>query len=135
MAFYLANGVFLLQPEATNSTPTGAGEGSTGPAPRPVPGAGGCAGESPQFIMLGVMFVVFYFLIMRPQQKRQKEVDAMLKALQKGDKVRTSGGIRGEIVELGETDVTLLVADKVKINVLRTHVASKIPAAGEKTKA
>lgn len=79
--------------------------------------------------------MVFYFLIMRPQQKRQKEVDAMLKALQKGDKVRTSGGIRGEIVELGETDVTLLVADKVKINVLRTHVASKIPAAGEKTKA
>lgn len=135
MASYLANGVFLLQPEPTNSAPSGTSQGEGGPAPAPIPG--GCGGQGPQFIMLGVMFVVFYFLLIRPQQKRQREVDAMLKALQKGDKVRTSGGIRGEIVELTDSEVTLLIADKVKINVLRTHVASKIekPVAGEATKA
>jgi len=78
--------------------------------------------------MLPVMFVVFYFMLIRPQQKRQKEVDAMLKSLCKGDDVRTSGGIRGRIVELTETEVTLLIdkADKVKINVLRNHIVSKI---------
>ena len=76
--------------------------------------------------MLGMMFVIFYFLLIRPQQKRQREVDDMLKALRKGDKVRTTGGIRGEIVDLSETDVTLLIADKVKINVLRSHVANRM---------
>ncbi len=87
-------------------------------------------------LMLVMMFVIFYFLLIRPQQKRQKEVDEMLKALRKGDKVRTTGGIRGEIVDLNETDVTLLIADKVKINVLRSHVATRIdkPAADAKAK-
>jgi len=87
--------------------------------------------------MMAVMFGVFYFLLLRPQQKRQKEQDAMLKALRKGDKVRTSGGIRGEVAELTDTEVTLLVADKVKINVLRSHIAARLdkPAADDKAKA
>jgi len=78
---------------------------------------------------------VMYFLLLRPQQKRQRELDDLLKALKKGDKVRTSGGIRGEVVELTDTEVTLLIADKVKINVLRSHVASRAerPAPEAKT--
>ena len=123
MALFLVNLVFLLQPEATDAMPGGPG----GPGPAvPDGGVGGCMQQGPSFVMLAVMFAVFYFLVIRPQQKQQKEVQAMLKALRKGDKVRTTGGIRGEIVELSDTDITLLVADKVKINVLRSHVASKV---------
>lgn len=81
-----------------------------------------------QMVMLALMFGVFYFLLIRPQQKRQREVDTMLKALKKGDVVRTSGGIRGEITDLTDNEVTLLIADKVKINVLRSHVAGKSDA-------
>ena len=72
-----------------------------------------------------LIFIIFYFLLIRPQQKRQREQDDMLKALRKGDKVRTSGGIRGEIADLNDTEVTLIIADKVKINVLRSHIASR----------
>jgi preprotein translocase subunit YajC len=82
-------------------------------------------GMEMQIVMLALMFGVFYFLLIRPQQKRQREVDDMLKALKKGETVRTSGGIRGEIVDITDTDVTLLIADKVKINVLRSHIATK----------
>jgi preprotein translocase subunit YajC len=74
---------------------------------------------------MAVVFGVMYFLLLRPQQKRQRELDDLLKGLKKGDKVRTSGGIRGEIVELTDTEVSLLIADKVKINVLRSHIASR----------
>ncbi|QQR92061.1 MAG: preprotein translocase subunit YajC [Myxococcales bacterium] len=73
--------------------------------------------------MLVVMFVVFYLLLIRPQQKRQKEQQALLSSLKRGDVVRTTGGIRGEILDLSDSDVTLLVAEKVKLNVLRSHVA------------
>lgn len=83
------------------------------------------------------MFAVFYFLLIRPQQKKQRETDDMLKSLRKGDKVRTSGGIRGEIIDLDEQEISLLVADKVKIHVLRSHVASRVekPAPDAKSKA
>ena len=77
-------------------------------------------------LLLGVMFAVFYFLLIRPQQKRQREQDDLLKALRKGDKVRTTGGIRGEIADLTDTEVNLIIADKVKINVLRSHIAQRI---------
>ncbi|MGD8858966.1 MAG: preprotein translocase subunit YajC [Myxococcales bacterium] len=118
-----------MQPEATSSAP------APGPSGAPAGGGAppGCAGAGSQFAILGVMFAIFYFLLIRPQQKRQKEIDDMLKALRKGDKVRTTGGIRGEIVDLNETDATLLVADKVKINVLRSHIATRLDKNPEKT--
>lgn len=78
-----------------------------------------------QLIMFPVIFAVFYFLMIRPEQKKRQETDSMLKALRKGDKVRTSSGIKGEILSLDEREVMLQVADKVKINVLRSHIASK----------
>ena len=108
-----------MQPEATTAAP-----GNPEPAGKP-PAPGGFASFQP-LIFLALMFGIFYFLLIRPQQKRQRETDNLLKALKKGDKVRTSGGIRGEILDLTETEVTLLIADKVKINVLRSHVASRL---------
>ena len=121
-----------MQPAPTPSTST--------PAPGPAPSTGaphnpGPLGSMQPLVFLGLMFVVFYFLLIRPQQKRQREVDQMLKSLHKGDKVRTSGGIRGEILELTDTEATLLIADKVKVNVLRSHIASRIMPPDAKEKA
>jgi preprotein translocase subunit YajC len=89
---------------------------------------------SQSIVLLVLMFVVFYFLLIRPQQKRHKETETMLKGLRRGDKVRTSGGIRGEVIEVRDNDVDLLIADKVKINVLRSHVAGvdEKPSSGDK---
>lgn len=108
-----------MQPEATTAAPD-----NHEPAGKPA-APGGLASFQP-LIFLALMFGIFYFLMIRPQQKRQRETDNLLKALRKGDKVRTSGGIRGEILDLTESEVTLLIADKVKINVLRSHVASRL---------
>jgi len=81
--------------------------------------------------------VVFYLVLIRPQQKKQKEHESLLKALKKGQKVRTSGGVRGEIVdfksEAGE-EVVLLIADKVKINILRSSIATVLDGSGEAEK-
>jgi preprotein translocase subunit YajC len=110
---------FLLQPEATTGTAQ-PGE----PTHEPTTSSPGLGSEF-QFVLLPLMLGLFYFLMIRPQQKRQREVDDLLKSLKRGDVVRTSGGIRGEITDLTETDATLLIAEKVKINVLRSHISSK----------
>ena len=117
-----------FQPEATSgnaptAAPTGGGGGGMG-------GAGGFS----QLGLMALMMVVFYLVLIRPQQKKQKELDRLLKSLKKGQKVRTTGGIRGEIVdfknEAGD-EVVLLVADRVKINILRSHISGVLEAAGE----
>jgi preprotein translocase subunit YajC len=110
---------FLMQPEAT----TGSAQPGE-PTPAPSSGSSGLGSEL-QILFLPLMLGLFYFLMIRPQQKRQKELDALLKELARGDVVRTTGGIRGEITDLTDTEVTLLIADKVKINVLRTHITGK----------
>ena len=112
-----------MQPEATTAAPDPGDAGAARPAGAP----SGWASMQPMVFLL-LMFGIFYFLMIRPQQKRQREADAMLKSLRRGDKVRTTGGIRGEIVDLTDTDVTLLIADKVKINVLRSHIGLKVGA-------
>ncbi len=109
-----------MQPEPSKSSSQAPASGSHSASP-----PSGLAAAQP-LLFLVVMFGVFYFLLIRPQQKRQRETDSMLKALRKGDKVRTSGGLRGEVVDLTDAEVTLLIADKVKVNVLRSHVASRI---------
>jgi preprotein translocase subunit YajC len=112
----------MMQPEATSGGTT---QPDGAPAPQSGPSGGGGGGGELQLLLLPLMFVLFYFLMIRPQQKKQREMDDMLKALRRGDIVRTSGGIRGEIADITDSDVTLLIADKVKINVLRSHIASK----------
>lgn len=119
---------FMMQPEPTSATHTSTPSTGGGGGQKPAPDSMGQ--QIQMFLPLVLMFLVFYFLLLRPQQKRQKETDSMLKALKKGDLVRTSGGIRGEITDLADADVTLLIADKVKINVLRSHIASKVDAGG-----
>jgi preprotein translocase subunit YajC len=84
--------------------------------------------------MTALMMVVMWLVLVRPQQKRQKEQDALLKTLKKGQKVRTNGGIRGEIIdfktEVGD-EVVLMIADRVKINILRSQIAGVIGEQGE----
>lgn len=94
----------------------------------------GC-GSGMQFGVLIAAFVVFYFVLIRPQQKRQQEHESMLKSLRRHMVVRTTGGVRGEITDLNDRDATLMIADKVKINVLRTHIAGIEPSEQEKAEA
>ncbi|MCF8045690.1 MAG: preprotein translocase subunit YajC [Desulfarculaceae bacterium] len=82
-------------------------------------GPGGIAA----FMPLIILFVIFYFLLIRPQQKRAKEHKAMVSNLKKGDRVITSGGIHGTIASLDETTLTLEIAEKTKIKVNRGNVA------------
>jgi preprotein translocase subunit YajC len=83
----------------------------------------GCGGGTEQIGFLLLMFAVLYFLMIRPQQKRAKQHDEMLGALKKGDMVRTNGGVLGEVTALDERDVTIEVADRTRIKVLRSHIA------------
>ena len=79
------------------------------------------------FIMMGLFVVIFYFLLIRPQQKKQKEHQAMLGKLAAGDEVVTAGGILGRIVEIGDNFITLEIADNVRIKVQRFQVTSLVP--------
>lgn len=71
---------------------------------------------------MAVMMLVMYFVMIRPENKRRQEAEDMLKSLRKGAKVRTTGGILGEIVSIDEREAVLQVADKVRINVLRGNI-------------
>ena len=70
-----------------------------------------------------MIFVIFYFLVIRPQQKRQKELKTLLDALKKGDKIVTTSGIWGTVTNLGKDTVTLQIADNVKIKMQRENIA------------
>jgi preprotein translocase subunit YajC len=93
----------------------------------------GCGGGTEQIGLLVLMFAVLYFLMIRPQQKRAKQHDTMMKALKKGDIVRTNGGIRGEITAIDERDVTLEIAERTRIKVLRSHIAGLDQPAEQKS--
>jgi preprotein translocase subunit YajC len=73
------------------------------------------------------MVVIFYFLLIRPQQRKAKEHRQFLENLKKGDRVITTGGVCGEIVSLGDQTVIMEVADKVRIEVGRPYVAGFAP--------
>ncbi len=73
-----------------------------------------------------LIFVVFYFLLILPQQRRQKQHQKLLGALQKGDRVVTSSGIHGTVVNVKERTVILLIADGVKVEIEKGHVANKL---------
>jgi preprotein translocase subunit YajC len=89
-------------------------------------GAGGGFG---MFIPLVLMFGIMYFLIIRPQQKKQKEQQAFLSALKVGDKVVTQGGLFGTITQVEPDVVTLDLGGKVKVKVLRSLVSGQQPSA------
>lgn len=85
------------------------------------------------FLPMIAIFVVFYFLLIRPQQKKAKETRAMLAALQKGDEVVTAGGVVGRISKLGEQYATIEIANGVEMNVQRAAVAQLLPKGTIKT--
>lgn len=92
------------------------------------PASGGAAGGSFSFlIIIVVMFVAMYFMLIRPQQKKQKQHRAMVEALAKGDEVITNGGIAGRVEALGESFVTVEVANDVKIKLQRQSIAQVLP--------
>lgn len=76
---------------------------------------------------LVLMFVVLYFIMIRPQMKRQKEHRAMIEALAKGDEVATAGGMIGKVTKLGDTYLGLEVAQGVEIQVQRSAVVQVLP--------
>ena len=109
----------LLQPDVSGGAPAAAPTGGGAPSPGPM----GCGGGTEQIGFLVLMFAVLYFVMIRPQQKRAKQHEQMLGDLKKGDVVRTNGGLRGEVTALDERDVTLEVADRTRVKVLRSHIA------------
>jgi len=89
----------------------------------------GAAQGSPYvtLVMLAALFVVFYFLLIRPQAKRAKEHKALVAGLAKGDEVVIAGGVLGRITQLNENYLTVEVADKVEVKVQRPAVQTVLP--------
>ena len=86
-------------------------------------GGGSSSGTLLSLVPFVLIFVIFYFLLILPQQKRQKAQKAMLDDLKKGDKIITTSGIWGTIINLGKETVTLQVADNTKIKIQKEHIA------------
>ena len=74
------------------------------------------------FFPLILMFVIFYFLLIRPQQKKQKDHKKLLANLKRGDEIVTAGGLLGKITAITDRTVTIEVADKVRVKVLRAQI-------------
>jgi preprotein translocase subunit YajC len=94
----------------------GAAEGAGAP--------GGPASVAPTLVTFGLVFAIFYFLIIRPQNKRQKETKQMLAAIKKGDRVVTIGGIRGTIFSVKDDVVVLKVDDNAKLQFSKSAISS-----------
>ncbi|MEE9521556.1 MAG: preprotein translocase subunit YajC [candidate division NC10 bacterium] len=94
---------------------------------------GGGAGAGLGFLIpLALMFAIFYFILIRPQQKKQRDHQSMLKALKTGDQIVTAGGIYGTIVDIDEHKVKIKIADNVKIELTRPSIQSRLGWEGEK---
>jgi preprotein translocase subunit YajC len=96
-------------------------------------GAGGGEGGGgfQPLILMGAMFAIFYFLLIRPQQKKSKEHRQLLANLKKGDRVVTSGGIHGRITGMDESTLTVEIAEKVRVKVARANVAGLVNPASQ----
>jgi preprotein translocase subunit YajC len=89
--------------------------------------AGGAESSLLSMLPLVLMFVVLYFVMIRPQMKRQKEHKSMIEALAKGDEVVTAGGLLGKVAKLGESYLNIEVANGVEIQVQRSAVVQVLP--------
>jgi len=90
------------------------------------PAAGGEPGII-NFVFLLVLFLIFYFLLLRPQIKRAKEHKKMTEALSKNDEVVTSGGIAGKVIKIEDSFVTMQIAAGVEVQVQRSAIGSLLP--------
>jgi preprotein translocase subunit YajC len=87
----------------------------------------GSPGQLMPVVMMVLFVGVFYLLLIRPQQKKAKEHQALIAKLAAGDEVVTTGGILGKVTDVGETFVTLEIADGVRVKVQRFQVAQLMP--------
>ncbi len=94
-------------------------------------GGEGGSGLVSTLIMFGAIFLIFYFMIIRPQQKRAKEKEKMLSNLEKGDKVVTNGGIHGVIAGLEDKTALLMVSENTKIKVERSAITTVLAKKSE----
>lgn len=78
-------------------------------------------------LFLVIFFVAFYFLVLRPQNKRQKEKMALINNVAKGDEIVTAGGIMGKITELDENFIEIEIATNVKVKIQRNAIAGTLP--------
>ena len=97
------------------------------PAYAQAAGSASSSGFDPNLIIFPLIFVVFYFLLIRPQQKKAKETRAMLQALNKGDEVVTAGGIVGRISKLNEQYATIEIAPNTEMVVQRGAISQLLP--------
>lgn len=91
-------------------------------------GAGVTGGSQLAPLLMMVVFIaIFYFLLIRPQQRKAKEHQAMVSKLAQGDEVVTAGGLLGRVLEVGDTFVTLEIAEGVRVKIQRFQVISLMP--------
>ncbi len=97
--------------------------------------SGGQQGGIGAFVPLILMFVIFYFLLIRPQQKKTKEHRQMVENLKKGDRIVTSGGLHGRVTGITDATLTVEIADKVRVKVNRGNVSGVLqPGGGQPAK-
>jgi preprotein translocase subunit YajC len=87
------------------------------------PGGGGQGSGFLSFLPIILIFVIFYFLLIRPQQKKAKDHRSLLSAIKVGDNVMTSGGVYGRVTGIRENIITVEISDKVRVKVNRGHIA------------
>lgn len=97
-----------------------------------VPNGGGSGSVMTQLVFFGAIFAIFYFLLIRPQQKQKKEREALLATVKKGDRVVTTSGLHGTVVGLSEQTVTLKVTEQVRLDFDRAAIGRIVPVGGEK---
>jgi len=84
-----------------------------------------------QVAFFAAIFAIFYFLLIRPQQKQKRERESMLSTVKPGDRVVMSSGLHGTVVKLSDQSVTLKVADQVRLEFDRSAIGRIVPASGE----
>ncbi|HVO83657.1 MAG TPA: preprotein translocase subunit YajC [Syntrophobacteria bacterium] len=94
-------------------------------------GEQGSQGGWGALVPLVLMFVIFYFLLIRPQQQKQKKHRQMLGNIKKGDVVITAGGLHGKVTGLTDAAVTLEIAEKVRVKVARGYIAAMVSSTSE----
>jgi preprotein translocase subunit YajC len=85
------------------------------------------ASQIPFLLVMAAIFVMFYLVLWRPQQKKQKEHQALISKLSAGDEVVTTGGVLGKVTDVGDSFITLEIADGVRIKVQKFQVSALMP--------
>lgn len=99
----------------------------------PTPNGGGGGSQLlPTLVMFGAMFAIFYFLMIRPQQRQKQERERMLSAIKRGDRVVTTSGLHGTVTNVGDDKVTLRVADQVRLDFDRAAIGRIVEVSGDK---